>query len=44
MSMNDICHKLPRSADIKAYQKAVDNLASKGIIGLDENHKYYINE
>ena len=44
MSMTDICHKLPRSADIKAYQKAVDNLASKGIIGLDENHKYYINE
>lgn|GEM_PF-4404862 len=42
MSMNDICHKLPRSADIKAYQKAVEELTDKCVISLDDNHKYVI--
>lgn len=42
MSMNDICHKLPRSADIKAYQKAVEELTDKCVISLDDNQKYVI--
>ncbi len=42
MFMNDICHKLPRSADIKAYQKAVEELTDKCVISLDDNHKYVI--
>ena len=42
MTMAEICHKLPRSADIKAYQKTVEELVSLGVIDTDENQKYGI--
>ena len=42
MTMAEICHKLPRSADIKAYQETVEELVSLGVIDTDENQKYGI--
>ena len=44
MTMAEICHKLPRSADIKAYQKTVEELVSLGVIDTDENQKYGIKQ
>ncbi|MBR6094630.1 MAG: hypothetical protein IKP92_06390 [Lachnospiraceae bacterium] len=44
MTMAEICHKLPRSADLKTYQKIVEEMTAASVIETDANGKYKITD
>lgn len=44
LSVAEISHKLPRTANIKAFKQAIEELTNAGVLEIDENQKYGIKE